>query len=144
FTLYLFLPPQKSRLSGQRVVVPVAADRQEVLEFRSDFVSARQCSVFIGQRRAKRVALHVGVVALLERTDEASELLVGLHLRVDLGEELPAFLAKAVAREDQAGGDADDLKGLDRSIRMFGVGQIVRNQEHKARYRVTERGQPVF
>ena len=83
-------------------------------------------------------------MALLERADELGQFRIALDLRVDLREELAALLAKPVRREDQPGGGSHALKRSDRREGIVGVGEVVRNEQHKPGRGVGELPEPVL
>src|SRR5690606_15585861 len=101
-------------------------------------------SVFVRQRRTKRVALHVRVVALFKSSNQSSEFSIPCNLTVDLGVELPTRLAKRVGREKETRRGADRLERLDRGIRKLRVSQVVGNKQHEARHGVLELVQTVL
>src|SRR3954469_7134469 len=131
------------RGSALLFVAPTAGG-QELLQLRRALVGARHRAVLVGEERGQRVALHVGVVPLLEGADEARELIAPAHLLVDLRDELPALLPEAVGREDEARGRAHALQRRHRGERELGVGEVVRYEEHESGYRLPRLGQAVL
>ncbi len=83
-------------------------------------------------------------MALLESADQTLELLIVLHLIVDLGEELAVLLAQLLGREDQPGRGTDALERGDRRHRELGVGEIVRHEQSEPGGGMPELREPVL
>ena len=77
-------------------------------------------------------------MTFFESADEPREFVIRLDLRVDLRDELAAFRAQAIGGEDESRRGADAFQSRHRGIRMFRVGEVMRNQQHESRRRVVE------
>ena len=117
------------------VLVAVASEGEKVFEFGSDLISARKFTLAVCERRARFVPLHITVVTLFQGPDKLSEFCVRRDLLVNVRHKLAISLAQLVGRKDESRRHGEVVECRDNSRRILGVGQVVRNQEDKARNR---------